>query len=81
MKRARIVGVLALGLTGATLVETGVYSRASGSFHAFQQNMAELKTSGTRLSSLERIVYSLMLTTVSSGPSNETPGTARARRT
>ena len=63
MRRAHIIAMLAMGLAATTVRTTPAISRLVTSAQSVHQNFELLKTGAVRLSTMERFVYSLVLTT------------------
>jgi hypothetical protein len=60
-RKATIIGILAILLTAATAERTPVYVRAVSSIRNFERNFGDLKKADS-LNTLERVVFSLVLT-------------------
>ena len=61
IRRAYIIGIMALGLTASAALTSPAVGRFVSSAHSFRRHFRELKNSGSSLSPLERIVFSLIL--------------------
>ena len=61
IRRAYIIGVVALGLTAAAVTTKPVYCRVASSAQNFQRYFRDLNQAGNSLSPNERFVFSLML--------------------
>ena len=61
MRRALTIGVLAVGMVFTTLHTTPFYCRITCSARGFRHRFHDLEKSGKSLSTVERIVLSLML--------------------
>jgi uncharacterized membrane protein len=61
IRRAYIIGVVALGLTVAAVATTPVYCRVASSAQSFQRYFRDLNQAGNSLSPIERFVFSLVL--------------------
>ena len=71
MRRAYIIGTMALGLALTASWMPPAYCRIAMSAHNFRQYFRDLKQADETLSPLQRFVFSLVL-------SNESPERARA---
>jgi len=75
-RKATLIGTLAILLIAAGAGESPVYERVVSSVQGFQRNFGELKKAGS-MNSIERIVFSLILThtkTPESAPSSPVAG-------
>ena len=61
IRRAYIIGVMALGLTVTALSTTPVYGRLVTSARSFRHYFQDLNRGGNSLSPIERVVFSLVL--------------------
>jgi hypothetical protein len=61
IRRAYIIGVVAVGITVTAAVTTPVYCRVVSSAHNFQRYFRDLNQAGNSLSPIERFVFSLVL--------------------
>jgi hypothetical protein len=61
IRRAYIIGILALGLAVTALTTTPVYCHAVSSAQSFQRYFRDLNQAGNSLSPIERFVFSLVL--------------------
>ena len=61
IRRAYIIGVVALGLTVTAVTSTPVYCRVASSAQSFQRYFRDLNQAGNSLSPIERFVFSLVL--------------------
>ena len=62
VRRACIIGIIALGLTASVPLTSPVVGRFVSSAQSFQEHFRELKKAGSSLSPIERFVFSLILT-------------------
>jgi hypothetical protein len=61
IRRAYLIGVVALGLTVTTVATTPVYCHVASSARNFQRYFRDLNQTGNSLSPIERFVFSLVL--------------------
>jgi hypothetical protein len=61
IRRAYIIGVVALGLTVTAVTTRPVYCRVVSSAQNFQRYFRDLNQAGNSLSPIERFVFSLVL--------------------
>jgi hypothetical protein len=66
IRRAYIIGIMTLGLTASGRLTSPVVERFVSSAQNVQQHFRELKNSGSRLSPIERFVFSLILANTAS---------------
>ena len=62
IRRAYIIGIMALGLTASASYTAPVVDRAVSSARSFGYYFQDLKRAGTSMSAVERFVFSLVLT-------------------
>ena len=79
IRRAYIIGVVALGLTVTAVATTPVYCRVVSSAQSFQRYFRDLNQAGNSLSPIERFVFSLVLSNTKPVEADH-PRTASARR-
>jgi hypothetical protein len=78
-RRAYIIGLTALGLTFTAMRGATHYTQAADSARNFRHYFADLKTAGSDLNPVERVVYSLLLTSNEEGnPDCAKPSLIRA---
>ena len=78
-RKATIIGTLAVLLAAATAGYSPVYGRAASSVRTFQRNFGELKKAGS-MSTIERVVFSLVLSnskTPTEAANSDTPRVGR----
>jgi hypothetical protein len=80
MRRAYIIGAVALGLAAVTFHATPAYRQVVSSAARLERYLDNLNTAGNSLSPIERLVFGLVLSN-SKSPHPEFQGTAPARRT
>jgi hypothetical protein len=61
MRRATIIGILAVGLTATAVRTSPVLTSFVSSAQSVRQNFRDLKSSGAHMSTVERLVFSLFL--------------------
>jgi hypothetical protein len=61
IRRAYIIGVLALGLTVASVPSMPAYGRLVSSAHSFRHYFRDLNRAGNSLNPIERFVFSLVM--------------------
>jgi len=61
MRRAKIIGILAVGLTATAVRTSPVLTGFVSSAQSVRQNFQDLKSSGAHMSTVERVVFSLFL--------------------
>jgi hypothetical protein len=61
MRRAKIIGILAVGLAAATVRTSPVLTSFVSSAQSVRQNFRDLKSSGAHMSTVERLVFSVFL--------------------
>jgi hypothetical protein len=80
IRRAYLVGILALGLIAFTVRSTPAYDQLVSSTASFERYLDGLNKGGNSLSPIERLVFSLVLSN-SKTPHPAVHGTAPLRRT
>jgi hypothetical protein len=68
MRRAYIIGTMALGLTFAAVRGPTAYGRVANSARSFRQYFHDLQGADSTLNPVERFVFSLMLANTKQPP-------------
>jgi hypothetical protein len=79
IRRAYIIGTVALGLTVAAVHTSPAYYRLVSTAESFQRYFHDLKGAGSSLSPIERFMFSLVLANTKA-PEPAKQGTAPERR-
>jgi hypothetical protein len=66
IRKAYIIAIMALGLTASAARTSPAVGRFVSSAQSFQQHFRELKNSGSSMSPIERLVFSLILANTAS---------------